>query len=136
MKLLFFFAKEFKYRPFKKVLQETAQCSPVGETFKDVIVIFFHFEKKDVTRASELKKCIKNIKWIASKFSTKSVVFHSFNHLSFSKAYPEFGPPVISEIKKRLGNSGYKIGETPYGYLNEWSIHVAGESLAKVFKDL
>jgi hypothetical protein len=25
---------------------------------------------------------------------------------------------------------------TPFGYLNEWKIHVAGESLAKVFKDL
>jgi len=137
LKLLFFFAKEFKYRPFKKVLKEAAQCDPEGESFKDAIVVFFQFEEGDVTRALELiKKSVKNIKWISGKFSTKTVVFHSFNHLSSSKAPPDFGPPVISEIKKRLENSGYKTGGTPYGYLNEWSIHVAGESLAKVFKEL
>ncbi|MDH3557913.1 MAG: hypothetical protein OES18_18905 [Deltaproteobacteria bacterium] len=25
---------------------------------------------------------------------------------------------------------------TPFGYLNEWKLHVAGESLAKVFKEI
>ncbi len=28
------------------------------------------------------------------------------------------------------------VAETPFGYLNEWKMHVAGESLAKVFKEL
>jgi hypothetical protein len=43
---------------------------------------------------------------------------------------------LIKDIKERLFRTGYSITETPFGYLNEWKMHVAGESLAKVFKDL
>ena len=30
--------------------------------------------------------------------------------------------------------TGYTVMTTPFGYFNEFSIHVAGDSLAKVFK--
>ena len=43
---------------------------------------------------------------------------------------------LISEARARLENVGLIVVETPFGYLNEWKIHVAGDFLAKVFKDL
>ena len=67
---------------------------------------------------------------------SKTVVLHSFNHLSGSKAGPEFAGPLIEEARERLERSGYTVGMTPFGYLNEWNLHVAGDSLAKVFKEL
>lgn len=42
---------------------------------------------------------------------------------------------LIKEANARLTRSGFTVTETPFGYLNEWKIHVAGESLAKVFKE-
>ena len=137
MKLLLFFAENFSYRPFKKVLDQAPHQDEEGRSFNDSVVVFFQFEEEDQTKGPELiRKVIKNIKWICGKFGTKQVVFHSFNHLSSSKAPPEFAPPKIKEIRDRLERSGYLTSETPYGYLNEWSIHVRGESLAKVFKEL
>ncbi len=137
MKLLLFFAKSFEYRPFKKVLDDVEDVSTKGAKWSNTVVVFFQFEEADLEKGPELvRKLVKNIKWIAGKFSTKTVVFHSFNHLSSSKAPSWFAQPKIDEAKKRLENSGYTVGETPYGYLNEWSIHVSGESLAKVFKEL
>jgi hypothetical protein len=53
-----------------------------------------------------------------------------------SKAPAEFAEPLIEEAGKRLEESGYSVTVTPFGYLNEWKLHVAGESLAKVFKEL
>lgn len=74
----------------------------------------------------------KKNKWLARKFSAQTVVLHSFNHLSTSKADPEFAEKMRAEIRRRLEAVDFEVGETPLGYLNEWSIHVAGDSLAKV----
>jgi hypothetical protein len=101
------------------------------------VVVFYQVEAEDVERRGKvLTKLLKNIKWLAGKFESRTVVLHSFNHLSGSKADPGFAEGLIEEVRQRLEQSGFTVGLTPFGYLNEWKIHVAGESLAKVFKDL
>jgi hypothetical protein len=35
----------------------------------------------------------------------------------------------------RLENAGYTVMVTPFGYFDEFRIHVAGDSLEKVFKE-
>ena len=134
MKLLMFYAPSFWFRTFERVLDSVADMA-IEEAFEDVAVVFFHVEKEDEeSRSSVLKKMVKNIKWLAGKFGTKKVLLHSFNHLSASKASPEFAQSVIREAGERLENAGYTVGNTPFGYQNEWKIHVSGESMAKVFK--
>jgi hypothetical protein len=114
MKILMFYAPSFWFKTYEKVL----------DTAPDVIL------EKSVANA------VINIKWLAGKFKTRNIVLHSFNHLSLSKAPPEFTGTLMNSAKERLGGSGFTVIETPFGYLNEWKIHVAGESLAKVFKDI
>jgi len=38
-------------------------------------------------------------------------------------------------VKERLQRTGYEVIVTPFGYFNEFKMHVAGDSLAKVFKE-
>lgn len=136
MKILMFYAPSFWFKTFEKVLEDVPDCS-VEKNVEHSIVVFYHAEAEDVERQSSvLTKFVKNIKWLSGKFGTKSVVLHSFNHLSSSKAPAGFTRGLIEDTKTRLVNSGYSLHETPFGYLNEWKIHVAGESLAKVFKEL
>jgi hypothetical protein len=130
MKLLMFYAPAFWFRTYQRVLDDVPE-QEIERKIENAVVIFYHAEEEDTERRDSVrKKFIKNIKWLAGKFGTKNVVMHSFNHLSRSKAPPEF------EVRERLETSGFSITETPFGYLNEWKIHVAGESLAKVFKDI
>jgi hypothetical protein len=106
-------------------------------TCEKAVVVFYQVEAEDVERRGKvLTKFVKNIKWLAGKFSSKTVVLHSFNHLSVSKAPPEFAEAFVEEGRERLEKSGYSVTVTPFGYLNEWKLHVAGDSLAKVFKEL
>jgi hypothetical protein len=136
MKILMFYAPSFWFKTFEKVLDDVPDCS-VEKNVAHSVVVFYHAEAEDVERqGSVLSKFVKNIKWLTGKFGTKSVVLHSFNHLSSSKAPAGFARDLIDETRTRLTNSGYTLHETPFGYLNEWKIHVAGESLAKVFKEL
>ena len=37
--------------------------------------------------------------------------------------------------RERLARTGFLVMATPFGYFNEFTIHVAGDSLAKVFKE-
>ncbi len=136
MKLLLFYAPSFWFRTYQKVLEDVPD-SEGDELFEKAVVVFYQVEEEDAARRGKvLTKFIKNVKWLAGKFDSRAVVLHSFNHLSGSKADPEFAGPFIEEARERLERSGYTVGMTPFGYLNEWKLHVAGDSLAKVFKDL
>ncbi len=136
MKIIMFYAPEFWWKPYQQVLKEAPAAGP--ETLvKETVVVFYQVEAEDPERFKKVvEKLVKNIKWLARKFGTQKIVLHSFNHLSTSKASPEEARALIERVKEKLVKGGFEVYETPYGWLNEWKMHVAGESLAKVFKDL
>ena len=52
---------------------------------------------------------------------------------------PNVGPMqlvALQETRIRLERTGFEVFETPFGWQNEWKLHVGGESLAKVFKEI
>jgi len=136
MKLLLFYAPSFWFRTFQKVL-ENVPDQDVETNCIDAVVVFYHVEAEDLERRGKvITKFIKNIKWLAGKFDSSNIVLHSFNHLSKSKGPADFAEELIQEARRRLENADYTVTITPFGYLNEWKLHVAGESLAKVFKEI
>jgi hypothetical protein len=136
MKLLLFYSPSFWFKTYQKVLEQVPDQN-VEAACHDAVVVFYHVEAADLERRGKvLSKLIKNIKWLAGKFGSKSVVLHSFNHLSSSKAPADFAEGLVQDAIQRLEMSGYSVTLTPFGYLNEWKLHVAGESLAKVFKEI
>jgi hypothetical protein len=135
MKLILYYAPSFWFKTYKKILDEVPDCE-MEETVENAVVVFYQAEEEDKDKKSSvISKFVKNVKWIAGKFNTKKIVLHSFSHLSMSKASPELTDEINRDVKERLSRTGYSITETPFGYLNEWKMHVAGESLAKVFKE-
>lgn len=135
MKLILFFAHNFSYKTAQKSLPEVQDVSR-QEKIDNAVVIFFHVEAEDEEKkAGVIKKFVKNAKWLCGKFETKNVVLHSFNHLSLSKASPQFSKDVLDEVILRLERTDYQVMTTPFGYFNEFTLHVAGDSLAKVYKE-
>ena len=135
MKLLLFFAHTFSYETAAKSLSTVPDIKK-KESVSETVVIFFHVEANDVEKRNKVvQKFVKNVKWLCGKFTTKNVVLHSFNHLSGSKADPDFSKDVLDEVVERLKRTDFKVMVTPFGYFNEFNIHVAGDSLAKVFKE-
>ena len=135
MKLLMFYTKEWWYKTASKTLNDVPDVD-TEEKAENAVVIFFHCEAEDEGKyESIVQKFVKNAKWIAGKFGTKNIVLHSFNHLSSSKSSPEFAGQLLGEVRQRLERTGYAVMTTPFGYFNEFKMHVAGDSLAKVFKE-
>ena len=136
MKLLLFYTHTWWFKTASKSLPQAPDIER-EDSIEKTVVVFFHAEAEDEGKGkSLLDKVVKNIKWLAGKFGTKSVVIHSFNHLSSSKASPEFSEQIIKQTAEKLENAGYTVMCTPFGYFNEFKMHVGGESLAKVFKEL
>ncbi len=136
MKLLMFYAPEFWYKTHSKSLAE-APDTQAEERLENLVAVFYQCEAEDPDkRDSVLAKAVKNIKWLAGKFETRTVLLHSFGHLSGSKAPADFARNLVADIRARLERTGYAVHETPFGWFNEWKLHCAGESLAKVFKEL
>ncbi len=138
MRLLCFQAKSFSWRSFEKTLPEVPDRT-VDEAVTDALVAFVHVEESDVTeeRASSVRrKALKHLKWLANKRQLRTVVLHSFTHLGAASAAPADAEALLDHLSGRLADTGYTTHITPFGYLNEWSIDVYGESLAKVWKEL
>lgn len=135
MKLLLFFAHSFSYETAAKSLSAVPDVKK-KESVKGTVVVFFHVEAEDIEKRNKvIQKFVKNVKWLCGKFATKNVVLHSFNHLSGSKAEPGFSRELLDDVVARLERTDYQVMVTPFGYFNEFNLHVAGDSLAKVFKE-
>jgi len=130
MKLLMFHTNSFWYKPYNFDSPETEKTS-----FENCLVIFIHVEEIDKTKNDVVDKAVGNIKWLANKNKIGAVVLYSFAHLSNSKSDPETANEMIEKIGERL-RKNLSTHIVPFGQFYEFSVHVLGPSLAKVFKDL
>lgn len=136
MKLLMFLSPRFSWRPHRRALPGAA--APVEEAVvEDCAVIFVHAEVQDSEQGGRLlTRFVKNVKWIANKRAAKTIVLHSFTHLSDSKAEPAFAEAFLADAAARLEAAGYRVRQTPFGYSCAWDLAVHGDTVAKVFKTL
>lgn len=125
-----FHVKTFWYKPFISDSTESEKT-----TLNDSLVVFIHVEENDKEKSDIINKAVGNIKWLANKNKTSTVVLHSFAHLSNSKSDHETANEMIQNISKKL-RKNLSVHIIPFGQFYEFSIHVLGPSLAKVFKDL
>ena len=135
MKLLLFYTHTFSFKTAAKGLPEVPDTEQ-EDSVDDAVVIFFHVEAENGEKqAKVIQKFTKNAKWLARKFDCQNVVLHSFNHLSLSKGPPELAKTILDQVTERLTRTGFRVMNTPFGYFNEFQMHVAGDSLAKVYKE-
>lgn len=136
MKLLMFNTGEFWYRTYQKTVG-SVETEDREELVKEALVIFVNVEKEDEQRMDGVvRKAADNITWLAKKTGRNAIVLHSFAHLSESKSDVGFARDLFVRLNDRLAAKGYVVTTTPFGYLNEFRIHVLGESLAKVWKSI
>jgi len=125
-----FHTKSFWYKPYNSNSVETEKT-----IFENCLVIFIHVEETDKGNNGVINKAVGNIKWLSNKNKTNTVVLHSFAHLSNSKSDPETANDMIQKISEKL-KKNLSTHIVPFGQFYEFSVHVLGQSLAKVFKDL
>ena len=136
MKLLLFYTHDFWMKPFQKNLPDVAD-SDEEIACEGAVLALIHAEPRDLEdRAKVVTKAIKNIKWVAGKFDSRRVVLHYFAHLGKEVASPEAAREFVAAMAERLDGAGYDVCVTPFGYFTEFKLHVAGESMGKVYVEV
>ena len=136
MKLLLIYANKFGYTPTTKTLEAADEHSEIRD-FENVQTAFIQAEAEDEAREGDVsKKLVKNLKWIMKKNNAKTLILHSFAHLSESKADPELTKQFFDKAEEKMKNAGYEVCQTPFGYFLDLRMEAPGYSLARVFKDL
>ena len=136
MKLLLLFVHDYWLRPFEASLPD-APPAPEGVQTGPAVTALIHVEAGDPERQDKLvTKAIKNVKWLAGKFDTRNVVLHSFAHLAATRAEPHQAEAILAAMRAHLESADYSVHTTPFGWFNEFRLHVGGPSLAKVFVEL
>ena len=137
MKVLVMYVDEFAYHPAQKNL-EAAEEITTGAKYTHSIVAFIQVEESDEEYdvKSREKKLVNHLKWTARKNNCKSIVLHSFAHLSESKASVEFTKELFDHAEKRLQNADFTTAQTPFGYFLDLEIKAPGFSLARIWASL
>ncbi len=137
MKVLVMYVDEFSYQPARKNLEEVEDISE-GAQFSDSILAFIQVEESDEEKdvKSREKKLVNHLKWTARKNDCKSVILHSFAHLSESKASVDFTKELFDLAEKRLQNADFTTAQTPFGYFLDLNIKAPGFSLARIWAAL
>ncbi|MCZ6792097.1 MAG: hypothetical protein O7J95_00615 [Planctomycetota bacterium] len=136
MKLLLLYTRDFWMKPSVKSLPE-AEETDEEIACQGAVVALVHAEPVDDGRRGKVvTKAIKNIKWVAGKFACRRVVLHFFAHLGKESATPELARDLVGAMAERLDGADYEVTVTPFGYFTQFKMHVAGESLAKVFVEI
>jgi len=137
MKVLVMYVDRFSYSPRIKNLENAEEITE-GAEFTDSILAFIQVEEADEEKdvASREKKLVNHLKWTARKNNCKSVILHSFAHLSESKASTEFTKELFDLAEKRLQNADFATAQTPFGYFLDLDIKAPGFSLARIWATL
>ena len=135
MKLLLIYADRFAYTPTVKTIEDAPDAGDGFETEKS-IVAFIQGEPRDEENPDKtVTKLIKQIKWLSGKLECRSIVLHSFAHLSSERGSPVVVNNIINRARDRLESVGYKVHCTPFGYFLALEVRAPGFSLARVFKE-
>lgn len=137
MKVLVIYCKSFAYKPGTKTLDQFEEVT-IGKTYTDCIAAFIQVEQEDEEKevTGREKKLVNHLKWTARKNDTKTIVLHSFAHLSESKASVEYTKKLFDQAELRLTNGGYATAQTPFGYFLDLNINAPGFSLARIWATL
>lgn len=131
MRVLFLFAKRFRFRTHHKALPE-APDDERDVTVEDAAMAFVHAEPGD--GADQETKLVKNLKWVAGKFGAKRLVLHYFSHLGEERLPAEEARALMQQAQARLTTAGYEVIITPFGHFCDLSMDLPGDSMARVYK--
>ena len=135
MKMLMLHVRDFWYQTHCPNLETKEERQQEATVAGGAVLAWIHVEPHDLDdRVTAVRKTIKNLKWHARKGEVDQVVLHSFAHLADESAEAEESREIIEAIGERLEKVGYRVHHTPWGYFNEFKMHVEGPGIAKVFK--
>ncbi|MBU2496643.1 MAG: threonine--tRNA ligase, partial [Nanoarchaeota archaeon] len=135
MKVLFLHCDDIRFKAVKKAISNAEESDKKEILVKECLVCFTAVEKQDEINPSIVEQYIENIKDVAKKVNTKTLVLYPYAHLSSHLSQPSTAMQILKETKKILSKD-YKVTSAPFGWYKEFSIHVKGHPLSELSREI
>jgi threonyl-tRNA synthetase len=137
MKTLNLHVDYIEWMGLKKALKSMEDL-PESETkktkVKEALVVLTAIEKNDSLEI--LDEYIKNIKDVAEKVNTKTIVLYPYAHLSNELGKPETAIEILKEAQKKLKEEAYFVERAPFGYYKSFELKVKGHPLSELSRNI
>ncbi len=136
MKILTIHADFIEFQAKKKAFKgaEEGVEKGSGERVEECLVVFTAVEKRDEGNVKAIvKKYLAEIKDIAEKVNTKTIVLYPYAHLSSSLSNPKIAEEVMKEAEKQL--KGYKVTRAPFGWYKSFDVSCKGHPLSELSRE-
>jgi len=134
MKILALHSDFIEFEAKKKAIKEPEPLKNKKEKIDKALVVFMSVEEKDQKNPENTaKKCIENIKDIASKVKEKKIVLYPYVHLTNTPSNPKTALKVLDIVEKGLKE--YEIHRSPFGWYKSFNISVKGHPLSELSRE-
>jgi hypothetical protein len=107
------------------------------EAGESVLVVFVCSERDDEKSPEVIvEKTVNEIEDIVGRVKPKSIVLHSFAHLSSSLANPGFAKKIYDKLYSILSLKGYQVFKTPFGWRDSFELKVKSHPVSKVSRKI
>ena len=109
---------------------------PKEGKYKNLLVCFTCFEKKDVNREQQiLEHYTENIKIDTERIGCKTVMLHPYAHLSHELGSPKRAKKFLSDLEERLKTEGIDAHKSPFGWYKAFGLYCKGHPLAVAYRE-
>jgi threonyl-tRNA synthetase len=136
MKVLQLHCSEFSY----KITKETpvAEKPPIPEegNYKNILVCFTCYEKKDEKRHQEIIQSFKeNIKTDLERIGCKNILLYPYAHLSQELGNSLKAKRLLENLKTKLENENLTVHKSPFGWYKAFGLYCKGHPLAEAYRE-
>ncbi len=100
---------------------------------EESLLILASVEKQDeINPEVASRKAVEEITKLSRQLKVDTVVIHPFAHLFAEMSNPETALNVMRLIERELGQQGFKVVRTPFGWFNTLELKAKGHPLSRV----
>lgn len=113
----------------KLIEKPTAQTTEV----KDALIVLTSIEKQDEPNPPDVAtKAIEEVDALSQQLKVKTIVLHPFTHLFGQLSTPEAAITTLKLMEEGLGQRGFEVTLTPFGWFNTLELKAKGHPLSRV----
>lgn len=134
MRFLMMHVNSFRSKITEKGRSPLVEPPEPGETaVGEALVVLCSVEKGDEANpALVARRAAEEIAKNAGNLKVKSIVLHPFAHLFARLGSPATAVEVLGRVKGLLGEKGYEVTRTPFGWFNTLEIDAKGHPYSRV----
>src|SRR5712692_10511253 len=139
MRLLLVHADRFEYEAREKAVKEP---EPLDESHKrgaleNGLVVFSTVEKNDEQEPEQIAaNAASSIEEVLGWLKTKKVMVYPYAHLSTSLASREPAISILKALEEKLGQKGYEVSRSPFGWYKSFTIAAKGHPLSELSRTI